>query len=111
MTSASEPNPASQSATESVQLPSPTLWPPLLALGIALGGTGLVTNHTVAEIGGVLALGAASAGFYRFCRASTTKLYPSTQNQSRSRYRLGKSRALQLGKTISGGVISSLWPS
>lgn len=56
MTSAHEPNPASQSGREGVQLPSPTIWPPLLALGIALGATGLVTNHIVAEIGGVLAL-------------------------------------------------------
>jgi hypothetical protein len=56
MTSAHEPNPASQASGESVQLPSPTLWPPLLALGIALAAVGLVTNDIVGIIGGVLAL-------------------------------------------------------
>jgi hypothetical protein len=56
MTSAHESHPASQSGGESVQLPSPTLWPPLLALGIALAATGLVTNDVVGIAGGVLAL-------------------------------------------------------
>jgi hypothetical protein len=56
MTSTHEPNPASQSGKDSVQLPSPTLWPPLLALGLALAAAGLVTNHIVAAVGGVLAL-------------------------------------------------------
>jgi len=56
MTSAHEPNPASQSGKDSVQLPSPTLWPPLLALGLALAAAGLVTNHIVAAVGGVLAI-------------------------------------------------------
>ncbi|HEX4074823.1 MAG TPA: hypothetical protein VHX49_05450 [Candidatus Acidoferrales bacterium] len=56
MTSAHEPNPASQSGGESVQLPSPTLFPLLLALGIALAAAGLVTNDIVGAIGGVLAL-------------------------------------------------------
>ena len=56
MTSAHEPNPAGQLHGESVQLPSPTLWPPLLALGIALAAAGLVTNDIVGIIGGVLAL-------------------------------------------------------
>ncbi|MGA9630278.1 MAG: hypothetical protein WBC67_10880 [Candidatus Acidiferrales bacterium] len=56
MTSAHEPNPAGQLNGESVQLPSPTPWPPLLALGIALAAVGLVTNDIVGIIGGVLAL-------------------------------------------------------
>ncbi|HTX16797.1 MAG TPA: hypothetical protein VMD77_15960 [Candidatus Baltobacteraceae bacterium] len=56
MTSAHEPNPVSQPGGESVQLPSPTLWPPLLALGLALAAIGLVTNYIVAVVGGVLAL-------------------------------------------------------
>ena len=56
MTSAHEPNPSSQSGRESVQLPSPTLWPPLLALGLALAAVGLVTNNIVTIVGGVLAL-------------------------------------------------------
>ena len=56
MTSTHEPNPAGSSGSESIQLPSPTLWPLLLALGIALAATGLVTNNIVAIIGGVLAL-------------------------------------------------------
>lgn len=59
MTSAHEPNPASQSGRESVQLPSPTLWPPLLALGLAVAAAGLVTNRVVALIGGLLALAGA----------------------------------------------------
>ena len=56
MTSAHEPNPGSRPGGESVQLPSPTLWPPLLALGLALAAIGLVTNYIVAVVGGVLAL-------------------------------------------------------
>jgi hypothetical protein len=56
MTSVHEPNPAGQAGGESVRLPSPTLWPLLLALGIALAAAGLVTNHIVGIIGGALAL-------------------------------------------------------
>jgi hypothetical protein len=56
MTSGHESGPVSDSGSESVQLPSPTLWPASLALGLALAATGLVTNNIVASIGGVLAL-------------------------------------------------------
>ncbi|MGC2333031.1 MAG: hypothetical protein WA581_16370, partial [Candidatus Acidiferrales bacterium] len=51
-----ESNPGSHSSSESVQLPSPTLWPISLALGLALAATGLVTNNIVAMVGGTLAL-------------------------------------------------------
>ena len=63
MTSAHDPKLAGRSSGESVQLPSPTLWPPLLALGIALAAAGLVTTHIVAIIGGVLALAGAVGWF------------------------------------------------
>ncbi|HTW23781.1 MAG TPA: hypothetical protein VMD78_09280 [Candidatus Baltobacteraceae bacterium] len=56
MTSSHEPNPAASGKGEGVQLPSPTLWPPALALGLALAAAGLVTNHIVTIVGGVLAL-------------------------------------------------------
>ena len=63
MTSSHEPNPAGQTGGESVQLPSPTLWPPLLALGLALAAVGLVTKNIITVIGGVLALAGAVGWF------------------------------------------------
>jgi hypothetical protein len=56
MTSAHQPNRENQSGGECVQLPSPTLWPPLLALGLALAALGLVTRNIVTIVGGALAL-------------------------------------------------------
>jgi hypothetical protein len=55
MTSGHESNPLSHSGSESVQLPSPTAWPGLLALGLALAATGLVTTKIVTLIGAALA--------------------------------------------------------
>ncbi|HUA00309.1 MAG TPA: hypothetical protein VMB02_08265 [Candidatus Aquilonibacter sp.] len=62
MTSAHEPRQAGPSG-ESVQLPSPTLWPPLLALGLAIAAMGLVTNNKVALTGLVLAVAGAVGWF------------------------------------------------
>lgn len=63
MTASHEPNPASPGKPEGVQLPSPTLFPPLLAVGLALAAVGLVTNNIVTIVGGVLALAGAVGWF------------------------------------------------
>jgi hypothetical protein len=63
MTAGHESNTASRAVSQSVQLPSPTLWPVTLALGLALAATGLVTNNIVASVGAVLAL-AGSIGWF-----------------------------------------------
>lgn len=47
-----------------IQLPSPTAWPVVLALGIALVMTGMVTSGVVSVLGGVLAI-AATVGWFR----------------------------------------------
>ncbi len=47
-----------------IQLPSPTAWPVVLALGIALVMTGMVTSGVVSILGGVLAI-AATVGWFR----------------------------------------------
>jgi hypothetical protein len=47
-----------------IQLPSPTAWPVVLALGIALVMSGMVTSGIVSVLGGVLAL-AAMVGWFR----------------------------------------------
>jgi hypothetical protein len=47
-----------------LQLPSPTAWPVVLALGIALVLSGMVTSGVVSILGGVLAL-AAMVGWFR----------------------------------------------
>ena len=75
MTSSHEPNSASQGA-ESVQLPSPTLWPPALALGLALAATGLVTNNIVTIIGGVLALAGAVGWFLQILPRERHEIVP-----------------------------------
>jgi len=56
MTSGHESNPAAGSAPESVNLPSPTAWPGLLALGLMLAATGLVSNSKVTWAGALLSL-------------------------------------------------------
>jgi hypothetical protein len=47
-----------------IQLPSPTAWPVVLALGIALVLAGMVTSGIVSILGGVLAI-AAMVGWFR----------------------------------------------
>lgn len=47
-----------------IQLPSPTAWPVVLALGIALVLSGMVTSGVVSILGGVLAI-AAMVGWFR----------------------------------------------
>jgi len=47
-----------------IQLPSPTAWPVVLALGIVLVMSGMVTSGIVSVLGGVLAL-AAMVGWFR----------------------------------------------
>lgn len=56
MTSGRESNPATGSAPEHVNLPEPTLWPLVLALGVTLMATGLVTSSKVTWVGIILAL-------------------------------------------------------
>jgi hypothetical protein len=56
MSSGHESNPAAVSMTEHVNLPSPTLWPGLLALGITLAAAGLVSSSKVSWVGAILAL-------------------------------------------------------
>lgn len=47
-----------------LQLPSPTVWPMVLALGIALVLSGMVTNGIVSILGGLLAI-CAAVGWFR----------------------------------------------
>ena len=47
-----------------IQLPSPTAWPMVLALGIALVLTGMVTSSIVSMLGGLIAL-AGMVGWFR----------------------------------------------
>jgi len=42
------------SATDSIQLPAPTAWPLVLAVGLVLGSAGLVTNMGITMLGGLL---------------------------------------------------------
>jgi hypothetical protein len=53
----SEPEPASHGDRhDAIHLPPPSIWPPVLALGIALILTGLVLNLTALIVGAILAL-------------------------------------------------------
>src|ERR1039458_5395902 len=56
MSSGHETNSPTGAAPEYVNLPSPTLWPGLLALGLALVATGLVTSSKVTWVGASLTL-------------------------------------------------------
>jgi hypothetical protein len=47
-----------------LQLPSPTAWPVVLALGIALVMSGMVTSGYVSILGGILAF-AGMVGWFR----------------------------------------------
>ena len=50
--------------TDAIEMPAPTAWPIVLALGIALLFGGLVTNAAVGILGGILAA-AAAVGWFR----------------------------------------------
>lgn len=52
------------SAEHEAEVPAPTAWPVVLALGVALLATGLVTTAAVSELGGVLML-AGAVGWFR----------------------------------------------
>jgi len=65
MTSGNNPNPATRSGPEYVNLPAPTLWPLVLALGVSLMATGLVTTTKVAWVGGVIALAGCIGWFFQ----------------------------------------------
>jgi len=55
---------ADERPEQSVELPAPTAWPMVAALGIALGFAGLVTNAMVTAVGVVLAV-AGAVGWFR----------------------------------------------
>ena len=55
------------SSNDVVQLPSPTVWPMVLALGISLLLAGMVTNPAIGLLGGSLVAAAALAGSSRYC--------------------------------------------
>jgi hypothetical protein len=59
----SEPTPQRDSE-EFIELPAPTAWPMIAALGITLGFAGLVTNGIVTAVGVVLTIGGA-VGWFR----------------------------------------------
>ena len=62
-----------------IQLPRPTAWPLVLALGISLIMAGMVTNIAVGILGLVLSIAGASAGSSRCCRTRRTKTSPSSR--------------------------------
>ena len=64
MTSEQVSNPVNSSSAGSVELPAPTPWPGVLALGLALAATGLVTKNIVTLVGAFLAL-AGFVGWFR----------------------------------------------
>jgi hypothetical protein len=54
-----EPEHASQGdAHEAIHLPPPSIWPPVLAVGIALILIGLILNLVVVIVGAIVALSA-----------------------------------------------------
>lgn len=63
-----EPEPSSHAdAHEAIHLPPPSIWPPVLALGIALLLTGLVLNLVLLTVGVVISV-AATALWVRAAR-------------------------------------------
>lgn len=60
--------------SESVELPAPTVWPFVTALGVAFGFAGVVTHHAVSAVGIVLAL----IGFVGWMR----ELFPRERTQA-----------------------------
>ncbi len=63
MSSKQESASATRSRREHVNLPAPTLWPLVLATGVTLMATGLVTTSKISWVGGVLAI-AGSVGWF-----------------------------------------------
>ena len=53
-----------EAGVESIHLPSPTVWPMVLALGVTLLIAGLITNAAISVLGAVFAI-AASVGWFR----------------------------------------------
>jgi hypothetical protein len=51
-----EAEPSAEGSHEAFHMPPPSIWPPLLALGIALILTGLIINKILLVVGALLAL-------------------------------------------------------
>ena len=66
-------HPSHAEGHEAIHLPPPSIWPPALALGIALLLTGLILNPVVLLVGVVIAL-AATALWIRDARREFTDL-------------------------------------
>ncbi len=65
MSSGHQSNSATGSPPEHVNLPSPTIWPGVLALGVTLAATGLVSSSKVSWVGGALALAGCVGWFFQ----------------------------------------------
>jgi hypothetical protein len=66
-------HPSHAEGHEAIHLPPPSIWPPALALGIALLLTGLILNPVVLLVGVVIAL-AATTLWIRDARREFTDL-------------------------------------
>jgi hypothetical protein len=64
LTNQSTPNPEHAHGMDSVILPAPTAWPMVLALGLSLMITGMVTHWVISLLGLVLALRSAVGWFF-----------------------------------------------
>jgi hypothetical protein len=72
--SATEELNGSPRSPREIEVPAPTAWPFLLALGVALLFAGLVTSASVSCLGAVLSL-AASIGWFRELYRSSPKTF------------------------------------
>jgi len=68
-----------------VDLPAPTPWPMVLALGITLGFAGIVTHQLVAWVGAVMTLVAAVGWWYDVLPAEKTESVPRVPQHRRAR--------------------------
>src|SRR6202789_1994234 len=64
LTNQTTPDPEHALRTDSVILPAPTAWPMVLALGLALLITGMVTHWVISLLGLVLSLRSAVGWFF-----------------------------------------------
>ena len=78
---------------DSFELPAPTVWPKVVALGVTLGFTGLVTHVAVSVVGVVLAL-VGGVGWWRNVLPEERVEHVPVSPAQRDTTRYGSSKAL-----------------
>jgi hypothetical protein len=89
---------------DSFELPAPTVWPMVVALGVTLGFTGLVTHFAVSVVGVVLALIGGVGWWRNVLPAEHVEQVPVSAAQSISSWMSSTPRSAERLRSVTTGI-------